>query len=227
VVYPPSINGQRVNTLKLFGGREYFLIFGHALCQYQPCGVPLPVFEVLDIASANGRSDAPGGGLVYLEILGHGLDRRVLFAPTVYNVMDGLYGLADGLGHRRLDALGDQAGDEFADAGVVGQRGYDTTVLIPLARCLVEDGVCLDEAQDHKEVSSQAYGHVAHLFGQRASIRARYSVLPGFEPGLECMPASTVGFLDSPVRERPEHPARLLTGIRNGQGEVARLVLGM
>ena len=52
-------------------------------------------------------------------------------------------------------------------------------------------------------------------------------MISGFKPRLEGMPASTVGLLGSPIRECPEHPTCLLTGIRNGQGEVARLVLGV
>ena len=140
MVYPPTINGQRVNTLQLFGGGEYLLVLWHALGQHEAGGVPLPIFEVLQVAAAYGSPYAPGcGGLVYLEILGHGLDRRVLLAPTVYDVIDGLYGLADGLRYRRLHALGYQAGDEIADAGVVGERGNDAAAARP-SRALPGEG---------------------------------------------------------------------------------------
>src|SRR5829696_4858304 len=109
MVYPPTINGQRVNTLQFFGSRQYLLVFWHALGQYQPCGVALAVFEVLEVPATYGGPYAPGcGGLVYLEFFGHGLVRRMVLAPPLYDVVDGLDGFAYRLGDGRLDTLGKQ-----------------------------------------------------------------------------------------------------------------------
>jgi hypothetical protein len=135
VVYPPSVNGQRVNTLKLFGSRKDVLVFGHALGQHKASGVSLAILEVLEVAATDGAPHAPGGrGLVDLEPFGHGLVRRMVLSRSDYDVIDGLHRLAYRLGDGRLDALGYQPGDEIADAGVVCERGNDAAVLVPLAR---------------------------------------------------------------------------------------------
>ena len=58
-MYPPTINGQRVNTLQVFGCRQYLPVFGHALRQHELCRVSLAVFEVLDVTAAYGCPYAP------------------------------------------------------------------------------------------------------------------------------------------------------------------------
>src|SRR5829696_8036573 len=125
---------------------------------------------------SNGTPYAPrGGGLVYLELLSDRFVRRVVLIPSVDNVLDGLYSFAYGLRYRRLDTLGYETRYETMDAGVVGECGNDATLRVPLACCLVEDGVCLYETEDHGEVAAKPNRHITHLLRQDASIGDGYA----------------------------------------------------
>src|SRR5215207_3107121 len=64
-----------------------------------------------------------------------------------------------------------------ANTSIVGECGNDATLRVPLARCLVEDGVGLDEAQDHRGVTPQPDRHVAHLLRQDARIGDGHTML--------------------------------------------------
>src|SRR5215207_8350600 len=185
VLYPSSINGQRVNTLQLFCCWEYLLVIGHALGQHNAGGLSLPVFEVLKVAAADGRPDAPRGrGLVNLKLFGYSPVRRMVLTPSIDHVLDGLYRLADCLRYGRLYAFGYQAGDEIADMGIVSECCHDAALGVPLACFLVEDGMGLDEAEDYREVAAQPNRRIAHLLRQAASVGDYHAMLCAVEPRL-------------------------------------------
>lgn len=150
----PTINGQWVNTLKLSGGREYLLVFGHLFGEHEPSRVSLPIFEVLEVAAANGGPDTPGGrSLIYLQLIDNSLVRRVVVAPPRDHIFDGLYRLADGLRDCCLNTFRDQTRDQLTNTNIVSERSYDAAAVIPLASSLMQDGMGLDEAQNYREVA--------------------------------------------------------------------------
>lgn len=164
--YPLREHVNRATAPELFGRGEYLPVFWHILAHHEARRMPLAVFEVLDVAATYRGPHAPGGrGLVYLQLLGHGLVRRVILVPVRHDACDGLDGLPDALRDRRLDSFGYEPRDEASHPGVVREGGDEAAVGVPLSGGLVQDGVRPDKAEDHGEVAPEPDRDVAHLLG--------------------------------------------------------------
>jgi hypothetical protein len=115
VFYPFQITVNRATAhlhSKVLGEGQYLGVFGHVLSHDQPCRPAPAIFEVLEVATADGGPRTPeGGGLVYLEHLGEGLVRCPLLIAPLDDMLDRIHSLPDRWWDSGLNALGNEVSD--------------------------------------------------------------------------------------------------------------------